>query len=1295
MTPIETIRALEARAAQARSSAEAAATWLEIGEVHRRQRQDLESAASAFRRAARIDPSSRPAINALAETVSQLERWDELADVLGQASDVARDAEERARVLAHRGDVLGRRLGRLAEARSMYREVARLTGDATLRSAAEATVAQLDELLGDARPARPKRQRERTFVGPLVRRESTAVRPADPAALASRQRREQLRRAGDLDGLVAALVDEAERVEVPAQSRDLLREAAGVAQQAGHSIDDVFGLYRRALVATPDDDQSLADAVAAGAAAGRFDVAQRVLPDEVAWKRAERLEALAQGAEVVGDASAARIARAVAFEDRPDEARFFSARLELCVEAGPRDRAIQRRLQTVTDPMERGALSWELAALRESVGQPGPAADALLLVLDAAGDARAVEEILGHIGRMGGLAGADTWIARALEIVSHRADLPVAARVEWLGRLADVRRDLLGDVEGEAAARAAAAELQHGSSRPEPGALVSAPPAAVSRAPIVAAAPEADAEPLDLDTLIGGAESVLEPAPPRSDAPPEPESEPEPDPAPDEAELELHGFETLRERADSGILPGWAMDPLDSATLALARTLRTPGPAAGARPAAPVPPPSVDPSNAYLRADSVDVTPTPLDLDIEVEDHVPEAATPLPDLEVLEVAPWEGEVPAYTPPPVEIEPTAASSPKQTPEAALEPAGAPSGGSPLPDDEPLVLDLDADLADTIAPPPERDTRVGPDPHEARPSVGWPGDAPDPPGSDPLDDADDRPTLPAPEGMRPAPDAAASAHDEAPTPADAEVAADPGPEGAAEVVPEPAPELAEIEPVDFELDEPSVEPETGVPNPLGVDRAPSDADGDSDDDVARSPGPTDGERAAAVGSGVEPELALEEPRTASGFEAASDDAARSPEPTDGELAAAAPEDATAPPAVPTQVLPPFPALAGLPSLGSLSALLDPGSERPALRGAAELVPPSARPEPASPDDFDRVAAVVPGPELRSAAISGVDARLARQALAAQAAESAPRLASELVAELIGDPRRAASRAPRLAAGLLRCLAASGGALGHWRLRLAEAGAWLPGPEDAELDPEALAVAVAIAPAGWTEPEVARRRASFLVAAAERLEGRARASALLRATTPSPGSAALCRRALVAAAELGADGQDAARAAARALREDALDALDAPLAWLAASVEIGLAGAEDTEEAEALVRALGGRRRAGAHPVAWEAWCQAEGASCVATETTSPPDVAAVLGGPASGPELDAASAFDAGRAAAQARLADGVPDEVRACLADRVGLAASRSPAVALARIPPERRAAAIRFLLSAAGARLWT
>lgn len=490
------VLALESAVARAPTRDEVVRLCLELAQLRRQRLGDVEGALAALRRAVQVEPGHRLVLNRYAQLCASAERWAELVDVLELSARAARDDDERARVLAHRGDVLGKKLGRITEARGVYREVARLARDPALGAAAREAVERIDLILDPQRGAAP---RERTFVGrvrgsqepppslserpsagderveQLLRgarqaldgarlvdaraaiEQALAMRPRAEAAL--RLRHELLRAEGRWDELVRLLVAEADEAPTPSLAAARLAEAA---ELAAERLDDwvvATRALRRAAVYPGQEEISIARAAQLGVKFGRYAVARELRPELEPDARAVWLEQLASAASAAGDVRAATALRAVGFEDAVTDVAFFQARVRVLEAAGDVEgveEVLLRRMRRVTDPDERRAMAWELAASSESRGRPRDAVAPLVELVVRARDDAEVAETLAAIERLAGAAGDRALYVRGLEAAAHRARGEVT---RWLVAWARVLRDELLDAEGARAALARASRL--------------------------------------------------------------------------------------------------------------------------------------------------------------------------------------------------------------------------------------------------------------------------------------------------------------------------------------------------------------------------------------------------------------------------------------------------------------------------------------------------------------------------------------------------------------------------------------------------------------------------------------------------------------------------------------------------------------------------------------------------------------------------------------------------------------------------------------------------------------------
>lgn len=476
----------------------AAEKLIQAADVLRHQLEDLVHAAAMLRRAIQADPRSIAALSRLREVSEARADWLELSDVLELLQRRAIDEEERADLLAKRGDVLGRKLGRIAEARSVYREVARVTRDEGLKRASTEASAKIDQILSERRsastfagapwpPVAEARNTERdaeSSTANLFKRaavllergdrvEARALVDAglavDPDSEEGRQLLRKILRPQNRHGeLMEALVRLADRSRRPESAKSALREAAQIASSALQHLERAIALWARVLESEPIDEAVLGEAVLRGVGQGRFDLAARVLPRWDALRRAELIERLAGNALLRGDDQAALELRAAAFFDDPREVRSFQAAVEIL--RAKKDetnlaRALELRSKACEDPTERRAVLFELASLREILGQPMEAAEALLESIRISSAEDDVNDALSSIDRLSTTARERTLLTRAHGAAAAREGLENAERARHLLELAVILEEL-GDADSARAARSEAEAARGMGERP-------------------------------------------------------------------------------------------------------------------------------------------------------------------------------------------------------------------------------------------------------------------------------------------------------------------------------------------------------------------------------------------------------------------------------------------------------------------------------------------------------------------------------------------------------------------------------------------------------------------------------------------------------------------------------------------------------------------------------------------------------------------------------------------------------------------------------------------------------------
>jgi len=96
---------------------------LRAAQVYEVQLENLENAVSRYRRVLSADPENQSAVRALDRLFTQMERWQDLADVLARESEIGQSPDEILEFKYRLGQVYQVRLGDLDKAIAAYREV--------------------------------------------------------------------------------------------------------------------------------------------------------------------------------------------------------------------------------------------------------------------------------------------------------------------------------------------------------------------------------------------------------------------------------------------------------------------------------------------------------------------------------------------------------------------------------------------------------------------------------------------------------------------------------------------------------------------------------------------------------------------------------------------------------------------------------------------------------------------------------------------------------------------------------------------------------------------------------------------------------------------------------------------------------------------------------------------------------------------------------------------------------------------------------------------------------------------
>ncbi|MBK6684835.1 MAG: hypothetical protein IPG45_10205 [Deltaproteobacteria bacterium] len=380
-------------------------------EIQNAQLGDRQRASAVLRQALRRFPGHQALLGQALQLAVEAGDHAEHAELLGQAVKAAQGAEQRARLLAKRGDVVGLGLGRVAEARGLYREAARLTETTELKSALEAVLLKI-ELHLEAR---------------------SSSAPGLPVW------------APVLPGVIALEAP----APVPSQPPDTLEG------------------YQRRLQAEPEvDPVVLRAAIHFALGAGVVGIASRLLPDHPFEIRVELLEQLATGADGVGDEASALELWVVALEDSPI-ARAYEDELEdRLADAGrPRlyARYLRARARHSDDFAEKKRLLGQAQRKAEAAADLIGAAEAVLESLRLPGHGEDVERLLATADRLSLEARDRTILTRALGAAASHQELSPERRSGLLEELARILEVELSDGESAQAVRS---EL---SVRPEPG----------------------------------------------------------------------------------------------------------------------------------------------------------------------------------------------------------------------------------------------------------------------------------------------------------------------------------------------------------------------------------------------------------------------------------------------------------------------------------------------------------------------------------------------------------------------------------------------------------------------------------------------------------------------------------------------------------------------------------------------------------------------------------------------------------------------------------------------------------
>lgn len=357
---------------------------VKAADIRSRELSDPASAMVLLRRVLKDAPRSRLAIGQALQLAERMGADEDLAELLALAVRVTKDRVSTARLIARRADLLATKLGRIAEARGLYRDAARLVPHTALGSAADAAADRIDVRLAEERAGQKGAPLDVVDDGPL-RFDEITVSHDDP--------------------------------------------------------DDALESLRNEIGARAPLDQTLVlKGVRIGIEKGRLNVIARLLPWMSADRRAALLEEIAVGAEVTDDADAARHARAAAFLDAPSVDPYFDAVIGLVDDAENVARVLERRAAV--------AGSQGLLDHTERIDDEKRRAKVLVQLVRQAPDIDTLESALAVSEALAKKMDSMRQLARVLSAAASHSWLPGPKRGAILLRLATVLETELDDAEG-------------------------------------------------------------------------------------------------------------------------------------------------------------------------------------------------------------------------------------------------------------------------------------------------------------------------------------------------------------------------------------------------------------------------------------------------------------------------------------------------------------------------------------------------------------------------------------------------------------------------------------------------------------------------------------------------------------------------------------------------------------------------------------------------------------------------------------------------------------------------------
>ncbi|MBM4291539.1 MAG: tetratricopeptide repeat protein, partial [Deltaproteobacteria bacterium] len=352
--------------------------WLKVARARERHLADPQGAVEAYQSARALDPLAREPLSELERLFEQLERYEDLVEVLRAEASVADELDEKKRFLFRCGALLCGALARPADAVEVYRQV----------------------LMEDPEDARAAQALERLF-----------------------------KEAARWEDLVRLLQDRLAYISDEQAQRATHHEVGRVLADELGRVEEAMGSWRQALDLDPLDPVALARLKGALAAARRWVELLSLLEDERGHYEDDAAQAVALDAhmadlhgERLGDvARAIELHRAVLERDaahaearaalerfmgapqtRLEAAEALSAHYAAVEDHGALARVYEAQLLSLLDPAERVATFKRLGALlRGPLAQPRRAFDAYASALrEDLDDAVALEALQALSGEL-------------------------------------------------------------------------------------------------------------------------------------------------------------------------------------------------------------------------------------------------------------------------------------------------------------------------------------------------------------------------------------------------------------------------------------------------------------------------------------------------------------------------------------------------------------------------------------------------------------------------------------------------------------------------------------------------------------------------------------------------------------------------------------------------------------------------------------------------------------------------------------------------------------------------------